>query len=359
MTEQNKMRILVFYYNYLIVLSVITSVFYWFDGDTAASWLRLLLLLGVPVIILWRSKERQQEVAKEERQLPACHFEFLIIAGLVAAPGSLLNEKQANFWLCCSFYGAAVVLYFFYQYLRGRYLIFYRNPSVSGETRRRAGQSMRRSLGGLAAVGLAVFLLLILVSQAAPEISVPEREKTNTEQQEQENVFDAAADRQNEMRDALRETQEQAEDNLFLVILRYLLTFALFAMTVLALAYGMVRLVFFLLERRRRVRLEFEEVVVADNDTEERTRLVPVRRMASVFPGGNDGRIRKEFYRTVRRRAGEQEISPAQTPMELRKNYLGEGRKEELLTELYEKARYAEDSVTEEEFRKWQKEETT
>ena len=185
---------------------------------------------------------------------------------------------------------------------------------------------MRRSLGGLAAVGLAVFLLLILVSQAAPEISVPEREKTNTEQQEQENVFDAAADRQNEMRDALRETQEQAEDNLFLVILRYLLTFALFAMTVLALAYGMVRLVFFLLERRRRVRLEFEEVVVADN---------------------------------VRRRAGEQEISPAQTPMELRKNYLGEGRKEELLTELYEKARYAEDSVTEEEFRKWQKEETT
>lgn len=358
MTEQNKMRILAFYYNYLIVLSVITSIFYWFDGDTAASWLRLLLLLGVPVLILWRSKERQQEVAKEERQLPVCHFEFLIIAGIVAVPGSLLNENQANFWLCCAFYGAAVVIYFFCKYIRGRYLVFYRNPSVSKETRKRAGQSMRRSLGGLALAGLAVFLLLILVSQVTPEAPIPKRERTNAEQQEQDNVFDTAANQQNEMRDALRETQEQAQENLFLVILRYLLTFAIIAATVLALAYGLVRFILTLLGRRRRTRLEFEEVVVEDNDTEELTRLVPVRRAAPVFPGGNDGRVRKEFYREIRRRAGEQKISPAQTPLELRENYLGENRKEELLTELYEKARYAEDSVTDEELRKWQKEET-
>lgn len=359
MTEQNKMRILAFYYNYFIVLSVITSIFYWFDGATAASWLRLLLLLGVPVIILWRSKQRQREVAKEERQLPACHFEFLIIAGIVAAPGSVLNENLANFWLCCSFYGGAIVIYFFYKYLRGRYLVFYRNPSVSSETRQRAGQSMRRSLGELALIGLVVFIILLLVYQAVPEINVQKEEKTNTEQQEQDNVFDTAASRQNEMRDALSEMQEQAGENLFLVILRYMLTIAILAMVVLTLVYGMFRLILFLLRRRHRVRLDFEEVVVTSSDTEEFTRLVPVRRSAPDFPCGNDGRIRKEFYRQVRRQAGEQEISPAQTPMELRENYLGENRKEKLLTELYEKARYGKASVTEEEVRTWQKEENT
>lgn len=359
MTEQNKMRILAFYYNYFIVLSVITSIFYWFDGDTVASWLRLLLLLGVPVIILWRSKERQREVAKEERQLPACHFEFLVIAGIVAAPGSILNENLANFWLCCSFYGGAIVIYFFYKYIRGRYLVFYRNPSVSSETRQRAGQSMRRSLGELALIGLVVFIILLLVSQAAPEIHVQKKEKTNTEQQEQDNVFDTAASQQNKMRDALREKQEEAEENLFLVILRYMLTIVILAMVALTLIYGMIRLVLFFWGRRHRTLLEFEEVVVTSNGTEEFTRLVPVRRAAPDFPGGNDGRIRKEFYREVRRQAGEQEIPPAQTPMELRENYLGGNRKDELLTELYEKARYGKDSVTEEEIRKWQKEETT
>ena len=99
----------------------------------------------------------------------------------------------------------------------------------------------------------------------------------------------------------------------------------------------------------------FEESTVERSHNEEYTRLVPVMRKDLTFPAGNDGRIRRYFYKEVRKKAGNQEIEKSQTPMELKRTFLEPNAREERLTELYEKARYAKDSVTEEEISRWEK----
>lgn len=355
MTEQNKMRIITFYYYYLIVLSSFTAVFFWFEASQLLSWLRLVLLLGIPVLILWRSRERQEEEEKKGKKLPMCQFGALLFPGIIGAPASLLYERQDNFWLCCLFLAAAIGLFFAGEYIRGRYLLLYCNPSVSEETRRRTRKNMKKYLVEMAVIGVVVLLLLLVLSSFEPEFSQQERRKTNTVQQETDHDPNPVGKRQKEQGSKRQEEQEQKEQNVFLLALRYVLLVAIVVMGVTAVCYGLFRFLFYLIRGRRKPVWQFEETLTEKREDEEYTRLVPVARSEVRFPGGFDGKIRRQFYKEVRRQAGDHEIIRSKTPVELKETYLEPNEREAVLTELYEKARYARESVTEEEIRSWEK----
>lgn len=354
MTERYKIRVIAFCCTYCIILSFFTSFFFWFDAGLLISWFRLLLLLVIPIPILWRSKEKQLEKEKKKEKLPPLLFTGLIAAGFLGTPASIMSEKQDNFWLSCFFFAAAIGLCFAGEYMKGRYLLLYCNPSVSAETRRRSGKNMKKYLLWMAAAGVVTLVLVLFAIQFEPELPAQQRQKTNTVQQETDRVPDKVS-RQEKLREKIRQEEEEESSNLFLVILRYILFIAIVAMGVVVIGYGLFRLIYYLVRGRRRQVWEFEEIEVEESDNEIYTRLVPVTRNGVVFPGGNDGKIRKQFYKEVRRRAGNSEIVRSHTPMELKEDYLTAGEKDAVLTKLYEKARYAAESVTEEEIRQWER----
>lgn len=355
MTERQKLRIIRFYFNYLLVIAAFTSVFFWFDASEPVSWIRLVLLLGVPLPILWRSKERQLEEEKKEKKLPANHFAVAVLAGIIGAPSLFLYEKHDSFWLSCLLFAVAIVLCFLGEYIRGRYLLLYCNPSVSAETRRRSGRNMKRYLLQIAVAGAVVLLLLLVVVSHEPEIARQDRPKTNTAQQEPDRAPAPMTGSQRERPEKIQEEQEEQKENVFLQVLRYFLLVAIVVMGAVTVCYGLFRLLLYLIRGRRKPVWEFEEALTEKREDEEYTRLVPVVRDKVRFPDGNDGKIRRQFYKAVKRQAGGQEIVRSKTPVELKETYLGVDEKEAVLTELYEKARYAGESVTEEEIRSWEK----
>lgn len=350
MTERYKIRIIDFYSIYFIVLSLFSSMF---DSSLLLSWLRLLLLLVIPLPFLFCSKKKQKKL--EKKKLPTQSVLAITVAGFCGASVLVMGEDQDNFWLSCFFFVAAIFMYFVAKHMKGRYILLYCNPNVSSETKRRFGKYMRKYLAELAAVSIAMLMLMVAVAWYDPGLPIEERQKTNTVQQETDRAPKRSKQYQEEMQKKIREQEESKSTNLFLLILRYILLIAIVAMGVTAVAYGLFRFLYYLIKGRRRAVWEFEEIEVEKNDVEAYTRLVPVMRKEPVFPNGNDGKIRKQFYREVRRQSGDKEIVRSHTPTELKESYLSDSDKDALLTKLYEKAHYAEESVTEEEIRRWER----
>lgn len=87
-------------------------------------------------------------------------------------------------------------------------------------------------------------------------------------------------------------------------------------------------------------------------EDEEHIRLVPVAKREKKFPAGNDGFVRKAFYKQIQAGAQKNSVPCSQTPQELKETYLSGEKADEYLTQLYEKARYAKESVETEEIRK-------
>ena len=348
MTEYNKMRLTKFYCYYMTAVTIFSSLFRWFHGDLM-SWLRLLLLLVLPLPIVWRN-----ERGKEEK-LPGCHQEFLVVGALLAVPGTVDWDGDIHVIVCCLFFVAAIILCYTNQYLQKRYTVFYCNPSVSEETRKRANRLQRRPLLTLSAIAGGVLIVLMLIMMLMPEIEFEPRERTNQEQQEQDNMVERAPeDRTNEVLEKIREEQEEASGNFWLMLLRYIITYAIIVMVALAIAYALFRFVLYLMNRRRKVTYEFEELLEEKSDLEEITRLRPVMKSSTDFPSGRDGQIRRAFYKSVRRGAGARSVDRALTPEELHKEYMKETPRDERLTALYEKARYAGESISEADWKQWE-----
>lgn len=348
MTEYNKIRLADFYFKYFLVLAFFTSVFYWFQGDLI-SWGRLLVLLILPLPIVWRNKR------KPEKKLPTSHFEVLGIVGALVLPGTFEQGFHANVVICSCFCLASVFLCFLNKYLRGRYIVLYCNPSVSEETKRRAGHYQRRPLAGLVIMGSAVLFLVVVVWLFMPEMQRKPSERMNREQQEQDNIVEEKSNKVKEdIQEKMKEEQEKATNNLWLQLLRYVVTFAVVAGGVLVIVYVLFRLVLFVLGRGRKIFYDYQEQVEKKTEWEEITRLVPVVKHHLEFSDGWDGKVRKAFYRTVKKGAGVQGVNVSLTPEELHKEYLSMSNRDELLTRLYEKARYADESVKEEEWKQWE-----
>lgn len=348
MTEYNKMRLTKFYCYYMIAVTIFSSLFRWFQGDLT-SWLRLLLILVVPLPIVWRN-----ERGKEEK-MPGCHQEFLGAGGLLALPGTFDWDGDLHVIVCCLFFVASIILCYVNQYLQKRYTVLYCNPSVSEETRKRANRLQRRPLITMSAIAGGVLILLMLIMMLMPEIDYKPSERTDQERQEQDNMVERAPEeRTNEVLEKIREEQEEASDNFWLMLLRYIITYAIIVMVALAVAYAMFRFIIFLMNRRRKVAYEFEERIEEESNLEEITRLQPVVKAQVKFPSGRDGQIRRAFYKSVRRGAGARSVDRALTPEELHKEYLRETPRDERLTALYEKARYARESISEEDWEQWE-----
>ena len=348
MTEYNKMRITKFYSHYMTAVTIFSSLFRWFHGDLM-SWLRLLLLLVLPLPIVWRN-----ERGKEEK-LPGCHQGFLVVGALLAVPGTFDWDGDANVIVCCCFYVMSIILCYANLYLQKRYTVLYCNPSVSEETRARANRLQRRPLLTLSAIAGGVLIVLMLIMMLMPEIELGPRERTNQKQQEQDNMVERAPeDRTNEVLEKIREEQEEASDNFWLMLLRYIITYAIIVMVALAIAYALFRFIIYLMNRRRKVTYEFEELIEEKSELEEITRLRPVIKSTMEFPSGRDGQIRKAFYKSVRRGAGGRSVDRALTPVELHEEYMKETPRDERLTILYEKARYAKESISEADWKQWE-----
>lgn len=183
----------------------------------------------------------------------------------LVSPDTLLNEDPDNFWLCCFFYGAAICLCFVGEYIRGRYLLLYCNPSVSRETRRRFRVNMRKYLIQMVMVGVVTLVFLLIFAQYKPEVKMPGRQRTSTVQREKEEKDHPAVSRKEDKRSQVRKEQVEQSSNLFLVILRYVVTVAILAVALVAVAYGLFRLFLFLLRGRRRAVDVFEETTVEKN----------------------------------------------------------------------------------------------
>lgn len=347
MTEFNKMKITHFYYNYLLLLCFFTFIFNWFNGDLF-SFLRLFLLLFVPLPIIWRN------VRGKEEKLPIGRFLPLVLAGLFLIPATMQKDRVVNVILCCCFYAAALFLYFANKYLRGRYTILHCNPSVSEETKKRAGRMQRKPLFQLLFIGIVALVLFTFLTMVMPEMGARRPvKKSNREQQEQDNTFDKVDTNRTEIQRKMKEEQEKAADNFWLQLLRYVITFAIVVIGIFAIVYAVFRLILYLIRHRRKLIYEYEEQVDEKTDVEEITRLVPVVKRAVSFPDGWDGKIRRAFYESVRKGAGRQSVDRALTPRELQREYMDETERGECLTALYEKARYAKDSVSGEEWQMW------
>lgn len=212
---------------------------------------------------------------------------------------------------------------------------------------------MKKSLIKFFVAGVLTILFLVSVPWSEPEFS-QEKPKTNTAQQETDRAPDYAGRKREQRQAKIKEEQEKKGQNIVLLILRYLVLAAIVVMGIAAVCYGVFRFLFYLIRGRRRAVWEYEEIPVEEHDNETYTKLVPVVKPEVGFPGGNDGKIRRQFYREIRRRAAGREIFRSYTPLELKEAYLDATEKEEMLTGLYEKARYADCPVSDEEISQWQ-----
>lgn len=123
------------------------------------------------------------------------------------------------------------------------------------------------------------------------------------------------------------------------------------AVVILA-GYGIFKLICYLVFHRQKPSYEFVEQVTITKEDEEHIRLVPVAKREKQFPAGNDGFVRKAFYKQIQAGAQKNSVPCSQTPQELKETYLSGEKADEYLTQLYEKARYAKESVETEEIRK-------
>lgn len=346
MTEFSKMWLTHIYYHYFLILALFSSLFYWFHGDWL-SWVRLFVILVLPLPIVWRRERRKEE------KLPISRFGALVLIGLFVMP---LGYEEGAAVIACCFYMAALVLWFVNKYLTGRYTVLHCNPSVSDETKGKVAQLQHRPLFCLIAFGIVLLSLLLLVSFFMPDIHWQSKEHTDKERLEQDNMIDSQSEEKtNKVKQKIQEEQEKASENFWLQLLKYLITVVIVVMGVVAVVYAVFRLFLFLMGRHRKVSYEYQEKVEIVNDFEEITRLVPVVKNVMDFSKDWNGKIRKAFYQSVRRGAGKHTVDRTLTPEEMQEAYLSGSKEDELLITLYEKARYAEERMNEEDWKQWEK----
>ena len=150
----------------------------------------------------------------------------------------------------------------------------------------------------------------------------------------------------------VRQQQEEQKGNFWLTLLRYTVLIVLIVAVVILAAYGIFKLICYLVFHRKKPSYEFAEQVIITKEDEEHIRLVPVAKREKKFPAGNDGFVRKAFYKQIQAGAQKNSVPCSQTPQELKETYLSGEKADEYLTQLYEKARYAKESVETEEIRK-------
>ena len=360
MNEYRVMQIIAFYYKYLLLVTLVSAYFFWFNMN-AASIMLVIIILAVPFLLqslLFPDKTLKKK--REKGKMPVCPLGHLIVVGVIISPVFILPEAKPNSLFCLILYLLDMGIFFFYQYYKGKYNLLYCNPSVTDHTRERAEGKLNRMFFKLfmAAVFAIIVLFFIVNAVSGADIRISPPRQEQEEQQEEEPKKEAdriPAELSKKQKDLLR--QKQKEDNFFLLLLRYAVFLLLVLLTLFVLLFLLYRIIMYFVRKRRKISCGYYEEIVEENDQEEYTRLVPAVKREPSFPGGNNGKIRKAFYRAVRRGAGGKKVDKSHTPYELRDAYLAPTESSGYLTALYEKAKYSPWDVTDDEIKKWEEKE--
>ncbi len=351
MREQNFLRCMVLYFNYLLVFIVWISVFRWFDGSTSAC-VQLFLFLFVPWVVClllygkW-NREKPEELAN--RKPPVCHHEFLFPVCFVAVLGDGLEDRLVNSAVCFLLCLSAILLYFCWKFCYGKHLVLSCNPSVSAETGRRAAASLQSRTVRLGLITCLAAMALFLLTSWMPSVPYPGQQKQRQERtlEKKKPKSKEAEPYKGEMRERLEEEKE--EPGLMLLIVRYAFKVFVIVIALAGLAAFIYAILIYFNRKRGRDGMEYREQLQEKKDNEEYTRLVPVVRKRVSFPADNDGEVRKIFYRAVKTGAGHEKVDQSRTARELYLAYLTEEKEGSYLTEVYQKARYAGEKVSDEE----------
>lgn len=353
MKEYRTMRMLVFYYLYILVLMAFTGYIHWFHADLFSSII-LIVLLGVPYLagkFLYRDKALIKQM--ENRKGAVCHKEFFGVFFALSFWGVLGSDITPNYVLYCLLACAGYGIDLFSRYFSGKYLTLYCNPSVTKTTRMRAESGNRKSFLKIFVISLltGVFLTAVIISvpdvgRQNVQIEWKKREKEKNKVQQQSPAI------HNPVQKELSQLPK-VEESIAARIIRYILLLTVAFGIVFILIFFLLKLYSFLFHRRRKgISHEYQERLVLTKENEEYVELVPVVRKQRHFPDGNNGKIRRKFYQRVRRGAGKKSVNLFFTPQELGEHYLKSGEGSSYLITLYEKARYSQNSVTDEEIRR-------
>lgn len=350
MKIRKRCRFLAFLYYELLILGVVTSLVHWFDAGDVYSYGRFVFFVFVPILFYRHFYKKEK---REERKVASCHVGALVLAGLFMMPGTILEAADDSFWLCSIFYLAAIVVGFAGEYWRGQYLVVGCNPSVSEETKRRINVNRKKDWIPFYAAGILTVLLLFVAAGYKPEWNFERDSKEKAAVEETKEKEEPAAGPESQSRESVvRQQQEEQKGNFWLTLLRYTVLIVLIVAVVILAAYGIFKLICYLVFHRKKPSYEFVEQVTITKEDEEHIRLVPVAKREKKFPAGNDGFVRKAFYKQIQAGAQKNSVPCSQTPQELKETYLSGEKADEYLTQLYEKARYAKESVETEEIRK-------
>lgn len=353
MNVRHRYQVIVFLYQYLLVMYLLLTAVIMTGG-----WFRSFLFFGIGMAggYLFVRFRMKYEIKKEQNQMKErrCHLFFLAAAVFVSfvylvqmqADHGIQPEAACKILLSIQLFSVFAV-YLYADYFHEKYLTMYANPSVSAETIRRFEKNTWRVLRKKAAVfgGIVLFLLLLASNIETTKVEQQEWQQRPQKSAEQKSSTKVVKEKKNKA----KEVAEKAQRGPFWEMFGKVLLYVMKVVMILLLVLGIVGVVFLLIRKFLSIRLPSfepvsrEERVSGGND--EYTSLRPQNRRRAVFPADNNGRIRKIFYRYIRKGAKEK-VDVSLTARELARQY-GAGLEtgmtdgEEILVALYEKARYS------------------
>ncbi len=370
MEYRHRHRIITFIFHYLLVVYffVVLSVL---SGGVADGLLTCVLAAAMGYFLVNHKRKNIQKKEQESDKEGQCQLSFAVLA-IVASflmMGSAANTYDETesisagslllVWLLLM---TIFVTYLYADYFREKYMTMYVNPCVTEETIRRfEGNTklrLRRTLIRTAiimmlvfSVGAAIFNMDFVVEETKEE---KEKEKKEEEKKEETEPATDPAKKLQELEERKPEPNPvwEAFTALLMQIMKFVVMI-LFVVGILLVLFLVLRKLFsFRLPQYERVTKE--EIEEEKDSMEEYISLRPRKTISEHFSDDNNGKIRRIFYRYIKKQAGKQRVDTSKTPWELADTYIA-GENTELTKEqqttirIYEKARYSRATCSSEE----------
>lgn len=273
------------------------------------------------------------------------------VVGVLAVLAACMYDNIATYILCCLLFLAALGIFIYSVYYYGKYLILNCNASVTESTQKKVEKNSMKTIVKVLVCSFFLSIVFMIVLMFLPDL--PEyRPGTWEKKQEQEEVHMSTGQR--ETAETNGEEKKTKEESLLARILRYVLLSVCAVLTVVLLGAALYKLFGFLSHRNGKTGYEYKEQIIEVNDIDEYTTFTPIVKKRVHFPDGNNGKVRRQFYRQVKQGAGKKAVDKSRTPQELEQEYMKPLEGNRQLVSLYEKARYSQETVTDEEWYQWE-----
>ncbi len=353
-------RVITFVFHYLIVTYLLV-VFSVLSGGVAQGLLTCVLAAAAGYFVVGHKWNHIRQKEKEEEKEAQCQIAFCVVAIIVSV--GLMGSAQYTYgpserlsvgsllliWLLLmSIFGT----YLYAEYYREKYMTMYVNPCVTQETIQRFEGNTKRRLrktflwGAIAA--MLVFTVAATISNVDFAVEKQEQEKEAKEKKKSKSRPKADPKKDvKELED--KKTEPSAAWLAFTAILTQIMQIVVLVLVVV----GILSVIFIILRNLLSIRLpkyeriEDEEEEEVETMVEEYISLRPKTNRREHFSNDSNGKIRRIFYRHIRKQAGKEKIDVSMTPWELANTYITE--EQQSAVEIYEKARYSGEMCSEEE----------